>query len=156
DEARRADELNPLLPAPLLWVIDRCLSKDPRSRYAHTADLAADLQQLRVRLPELARESSAAPPRPKARTAARVAIAAAMVAAAFPAGLFVAPLSDDETSFTYIPLSTDAGYQGQPAWSPDGKTIAYVADVSGVLQVFTRGAASALRTQITRSRFDCH
>src|SRR5207248_3471622 len=36
DEPRRADELNPLLPAPLLWVIDRCLAKDPRGRYAHT------------------------------------------------------------------------------------------------------------------------
>src|SRR5205814_126949 len=59
DEPRRADELNPLLPAPLLWVIDRCLAKDPRGRYAHTADLAADLQHLRERLPEIAREIAA-------------------------------------------------------------------------------------------------
>jgi serine/threonine protein kinase len=59
DEPRRAAELNPLLPAPLLWVIERCLAKDSRGRYAHTADLAADLHHLRERLPDIAREFSA-------------------------------------------------------------------------------------------------
>jgi serine/threonine protein kinase len=156
DEPRRADQLNPLLPAPLLWVIDRCLAKDPRGRYAHTADLAADLRHVRERLTDLAREFSAVPPQSTSRTALFRAAAGAAVVMAFAAGVAFSPAPDVTASYKYVPLSTDAGYQGQPAWSPDGKTIAYVADVDGVLQVFTRGVGSALRTQITRSRFDCH
>jgi Tol biopolymer transport system component len=56
----------------------------------------------------------------------------------------------------YTPLATDAGYQGAPAWSPDGKTLAYVADVDGVFQVFTRSLTSTQRAQVTHLRFDCH
>ena len=157
DEPRPAGELNPLIPAPLLWVIDRCLAKDPRGRYAHTADLAADVQRLRDRLPELAREFSTGLSLSKSVPRwIQLASAAAAVAIAFTVGTAVAPSRDVVTPFKYVPLSTDAGYQGQPAWSPDGKTVAYVADVEGVLQVFTRVVGSALRTQITRSRFDCH
>ena len=157
DEPRRADELNPLLPAPLVWVIDRCLAKDPRGRYAHTADLAADVQHVRDRLQEIAREFSAvASPSRRRPALVRTATTAVAVVAAFAAGLATSPSADVPTSHKYVPLSTDAGYQGQPAWSPDGKTIVYVADVDGVLQVFTRGLGAALRTQITRTRFDCH
>ena len=39
--------LNPSLPLPLVWTIERCLSKDPADRYASTRDLARDLQTLR-------------------------------------------------------------------------------------------------------------
>ncbi|HEX2060015.1 MAG TPA: serine/threonine-protein kinase, partial [Thermoanaerobaculia bacterium] len=35
------------VPAPLRWIVDRCLSKDPEDRYVATRDLARDLQYLR-------------------------------------------------------------------------------------------------------------
>jgi hypothetical protein len=40
------------LPAPLRWLIERCLAKDPEERYASTKDLARELELLRRRLPE--------------------------------------------------------------------------------------------------------
>ena len=55
----------------------------------------------------------------------------------------------------FTPLASDSNYQGMPAWSPDGKTIAYVADVDGVRQIFTREPASSKGAPITRARFDC-
>jgi serine/threonine-protein kinase len=37
------------LPAPLVWIVERCLQKDPRLRYDSTGDLARDLVNLRDR-----------------------------------------------------------------------------------------------------------
>src|SRR5262249_15590738 len=56
----------------------------------------------------------------------------------------------------FTPFATDAGYQSAPAWSPDGKEIAYEAEVNGVVQIFTRKLGSAVSTQLTSSSFDCY
>ena len=42
--AARLDE--PTVPAPLSWIVERCLAKAPRERYHSTADLARDLHTL--------------------------------------------------------------------------------------------------------------
>ncbi len=46
-DPERPLDLNPSLPLPLVWTIERCLSKDPADRYTSTRDLARDLQTLR-------------------------------------------------------------------------------------------------------------
>jgi eukaryotic-like serine/threonine-protein kinase len=156
EEPRSLADQNPRLPAPLRWIIERCLSKDPHDRYAATSDLARDLRTLRDRLPETTSEAvSAAPPR--WRLVPVVTLGAALVAGGLITGLALLPDQDDFASYTFRPLANDAGYQGQPAWSPDGKTIAYIAEVDGVPQVFTRSVTSSVgRTQITQSAFEAH
>jgi eukaryotic-like serine/threonine-protein kinase len=37
-------QLNPKVPTPLRWVVERCLAKDADERYASTKDLARDLK----------------------------------------------------------------------------------------------------------------
>ena len=56
DDPEPIASLNPQAPAPLCWVIERCLAKQPEQRYASTSDLARDLAAVRDRLSE-------APPR---------------------------------------------------------------------------------------------
>ena len=43
-------ELEPQLPAPLAWIVRRCLAKDPAARYAATRDLAQELDTIRERM----------------------------------------------------------------------------------------------------------
>jgi predicted ATPase len=50
DEPEPIGRQAPDLPAPLQWIIERCLAKQPEGRYASTRDLAGDLAALRDRL----------------------------------------------------------------------------------------------------------
>ena len=77
---------NPSLPAPLRWLIERCLAKDPGERYASTLDLARELRGLRERLSEAGGTGSwasavAVRAAAQARRPAGLAFIAALVAA---------------------------------------------------------------------------
>jgi predicted ATPase/tRNA A-37 threonylcarbamoyl transferase component Bud32 len=52
DEAARLGSRMPQAPAPFVWIVERCLAKDPKDRYASTRDLARDLAAVRDRLAE--------------------------------------------------------------------------------------------------------
>jgi predicted ATPase len=41
------------VPTPLVWIVERCLAKDPKQRYASTQDLARDLAAMRDRLADV-------------------------------------------------------------------------------------------------------
>lgn len=49
DEPEPIASLNPEVPAPLAWIVERCLAKKPEDRYGSTRDLSRDLATLRDR-----------------------------------------------------------------------------------------------------------
>ena len=53
DEPPPIGQVNPLVPPPLVWTIERCLAKDPHNRYASTLNLARDLAVVRDRMAEV-------------------------------------------------------------------------------------------------------
>jgi len=53
DEPEPIASLNQKAPAPLRWIVERCLSKDPNDRYASTRDLARELGVIWQHLSEL-------------------------------------------------------------------------------------------------------
>ena len=58
DEPERLGAKTLQAPAPFIWIVERCLAKDPKQRYASTRDLARDLAAVRDRLADMpARES---------------------------------------------------------------------------------------------------
>jgi predicted ATPase len=62
-------QLNPGMPAPLFWIVERCLAKAPAGRYASTRDLARDVAAVRDHLSGAAAEPAArAPTLPVPRT----------------------------------------------------------------------------------------
>ena len=52
EEPDSVAQLNPRVPSPVRWLVDRCLSKDPEDRFGTTKDLARDLADVRDHLSE--------------------------------------------------------------------------------------------------------
>ena len=154
EEAPPVAQHRPHLPVALRWIIERCLAKDPASRYASTTDLARDLSTLRERLPEALEGQQVV--RPGAGRRGLVVMSAVAVAAvALVIAAFVLSASAPQMLSSPSPLITYTTFQSTPSWSPDGKTLAYAAQVDGVLQVFTRGLSSSGPDPLTASPFDC-
>ena len=88
DDPAPVREIAPLVPVPLVWVLDRCLAKKPEDRYGSTRDLARDLANLRdgASLVSSSERSAA----PSARGGSRIPwmIAAAAAALLLGAGAF--------------------------------------------------------------------
>lgn len=144
------------IPRPLAWIVERCLMKDRACRYASTFDLYYDLKLLRDRLNDV----EPAPP-PQARKSTRLAplvtcISACLLLAAL-AGrlLWISKDRVDLRQYRLSPVATSETFEGEPAWSRDGKNIAFTADVGHVRQVFVRSRSAHAAAQITRSAQDC-
>jgi eukaryotic-like serine/threonine-protein kinase len=160
EEPAPLPDVAPNAPLLLWWIIERCLAKDPPDRYGSTRDLHRDLRNLRDRFDAVARERRAVAAGTPRRSLLRLALmpAALIVAIVIGAVLWewlAVPVMPDVSAMRFTPYATDAAFEGQPAWSPDGQTIAYAAEVNGVLQIFTRQLTSQSSAQITDSGYDC-
>ena len=153
-----AEPLPASVPAPFRWIVERLLAKEPAERYDSTRDLYRELRQLRERLSESI--SAGAIP---AVTAARkrrwlpgaALIAAGLVLGAGLAALLIQPAPADFSAYKFTPISRDEATERFPRWSPDGKSIAYTADIHGMDQVFTKAVGSRDTTQLTHAKDSC-
>jgi predicted ATPase len=71
DKPSALEEVKRGVPPPVQWIIDRCLAKQPKDRYASTGDLARDLAMLGERLGR---------PQPAASTLGRLTLPAVRTA----------------------------------------------------------------------------
>jgi len=86
DEPPPVDEINPRVPQPLRWIVERCLAKSPRDRYASTRDLARDVQTLRDHSATISSRALAAAAPVEIRRRALPLVAFAVLAVALGAG----------------------------------------------------------------------
>jgi Tol biopolymer transport system component/predicted Ser/Thr protein kinase len=159
-----ADALPATVPAPLRWVIERLLQKEPAERYDSTGDLYRELRQLRDHLPESASASAipavAGNSRGAGSTTGRRAIlgiglAAALACGAGLAALLIRPPAADFSAYKFSPIARYGTTQRYPKWSPDGKSIVYTAEIHGVYQIFTKGIDSLDTAQLTHATDSC-
>jgi Tol biopolymer transport system component/predicted Ser/Thr protein kinase len=151
------------VPAPLRWIIERLLAKDPAERYDSSRDLYRELKQLRERLSDATAPVSgvttaaSAAPVATPRTGWRVPLLAALALAAVASGLTWALVprgrtgANDLATYRFTPLSLETATEREPVWSPDGRSIAYTANVDGIQQLMVRQVGAASAVQLTRA-----
>jgi serine/threonine protein kinase len=141
------------LPAPLKWIIDRCLAKEPEQRYESTRDLYRDLRNLRDRFSEAYSSTALAPVSVQRKQQRQRVVRASVCAACLLLGGFsvdlLKPSGQDMSNYRYTPFSSDASY---PVWSPDGTAAAYAGKVDGIDQVFLRYLNSPAPVQLTHEK----
>ena len=132
DEPEPIGKLNPALPAPLRWVIEQCLAKEPRGRYASTEDLARELARIRDHISEVSGlgEVPAMPGRRRRVFWAVAVAAAALLVAALAATYLRRPPRPATPIRASLTLPEKTHYLGTLALSPDGKRLAFPAGTS--------------------------
>jgi len=146
-------ERRPELPIALRLIVDKALEKDPADRYQTMPDLVVDLRRLSREKLEVQPLASA----PALRSRLSLPLTGViMLALGFALAAWISNRGESAVPRPhYRPFATEAAEETWPAWSPDGKAVAYVAEVKGVKQVFTRSLGSPSAVQITKSRANC-
>jgi Tol biopolymer transport system component/predicted Ser/Thr protein kinase len=160
---------NTLAPHELQWIVDKALAKDVAERYQTMREFAADLRRLRRRMESgtaTQLEVAIAPPSPKWQlplwwgvAGAALALLAMAVVLRVPSlrtGFLPVPpaggVSLEKISLTQ--LTTDPGYEGEPTFSPDGETIAYVSDRSGNFEIYLKQVSGGPDINLTNNPAD--
>lgn len=155
-----AEPLPASVPAPLRWVIERLLAKEPAERYDSTRDLYRELKQIRERVTQGASAITATSTVVvQGKTRHRLLLAAgavACLAVGFVVAFLLRPRSGPNLSqYRFKRLAPGQSEERDPAWSPDGNSIVYRARVHGVQQIFIRVVGSNDAAQLTRASSDC-
>jgi eukaryotic-like serine/threonine-protein kinase len=135
EEPEPVAAVSPKVPAPVRWIIERCLAKNPGERYASTEDLARDLRSAQTHLPELssvsgAGTSTAVPPRRRALRLAAFLLAAGILGAA--GAWLVARRSVPTASVpSFRRVTFQRGNILHGRFAPDGQTVLYSASWEG-------------------------
>ena len=129
---------NPQTPAPLRWIVERCLAKEPDGRYASTKDLARELLSVQGHLSEAI--STPTPiPVVRRRRAVPLGVAAIILAAALGAVLQHWWTSREPVSLPrFQQLTFRRGNLYSARFAPDGRTIVYGAGWDGApFEIYT-------------------
>ncbi len=134
EEPEPLGQVNPRAPAPLRWIVERCLAKDPEERYASTRDLARDLRSIRDHLSETSAAAAAvaepaAAVRRRRTLLAGGVVAAAVLAVAFLAGRWTSGGKAANPSFDRLTFRRGAILTAR--FAPGGDSVVYGAAWEG-------------------------
>ena len=126
------DPLPQTVPAPLRWIVERCLAKEASARYESTRDLYRELHSLRGHISEALVSSGSVAAGGRRRATRRwlwpvVALAGAALTAAagYWWGARARPAAGPQTP---VPLTSSGGMVLNPSFSPDGSEVVFAWD----------------------------
>ncbi len=161
DEPEVISGLNVKIPAPVRWIVERCLAKEPRSRYTSTDDLAKELATVRDRLSEA---TSAVEIQGELHTPVRRQrwwIPAAIAGATLVVLCIAAWGLRRSDIFWQNPLAGARftrftnweGSEADAAISPDGKFVAFLSDRDGPYDAWVAQVSSGEFLNLSKGQF---
>jgi eukaryotic-like serine/threonine-protein kinase len=134
EEPEPLGAINPRAPAPLRWIVERCLAKDPEERFGTTRDLARDLASIRDHLSDavvVSGESRAAAPAARRFRFWPVLLGAGLVAAVSLASFSLGRRGGKTPPASYRQLTFRRGAISSARFAPDGQTVLYGTSLEG-------------------------
>ena len=137
DSPKSLAKLAPGTPKELIWLVERCLSKDPSQRPESAAAVARELRQIA--------ETSVAPTVHTLRAASLTrsrnrwawAAVASLAGAVAIGGLILSRRTPvDDVDARLSALVTWPSEEGESRISPDGQSVSFVSSLDGVLRLF--------------------
>jgi eukaryotic-like serine/threonine-protein kinase len=132
------DDIARDVPARVKEIVRRMLAAKPAERYQCARDVELDL---RAAMSAPAETEAVLPSRhPPGRRRALIAVGCvASALAGAGAATYLAPSpAVAPPRISFMSLTKDPGYEGEPTFSPDGQTIAYVSDRTGNFEIFLK------------------
>jgi serine/threonine-protein kinase len=132
----------PAVPADLNALVMRCLEKSPAARYQTAGEL----------LEQLERHAPAEPRR--TRRAFVVGLAVVIAAAGVVAWATLGVVRPSRAQPTLQQATFRQGVQQNPAWSPDGRTLAFSGDAGAVRKIFVKRMDTGEERPLTTGPYD--
>ncbi|MEO8435365.1 MAG: protein kinase [Pyrinomonadaceae bacterium] len=169
EEPRPAIELNSQLPPEVMDILAKAMAKAPGERYRHAGDFELDLRRLKRAVETNSLPSSQVKagaiikPRGWRATSMLAALGALLILGVAVAGWMLnrsrrQPVSEAASAplgrVTLAPITVDQGYEGEPTFSPDGQTIAYVSDRTGNFEIFLKQVTGGPDINLTNNPAD--
>jgi hypothetical protein len=161
-----AEPLPPPVPAPLRWVVERCLAKDAAERYDSTRDLYRELKHARERLSEASASSPVQPAirHPKWHVWGSAIVVALAIAAITLVAARLAWRTPEPPLWSGIVLGGDERLVLENAFSPeplpDGSLLIVKLNAEGRFQLHRfwpgSGRIQALPIRMSQSFYSAH
>jgi serine/threonine protein kinase len=159
-------QANSQAPPELADILAKALAKEPSERYQHAGDFELDLRRFKRAFESntlISTRTQLGVLTEKARK--KILGWPAIILGLIVLGIGGAAwkLSRSATTpkravilerVTLTPLTTDPGYEGEPTFSPDGQTIAYVSDRTGDFEIFLKQISGGPDINITNNKAD--
>lgn len=145
--------LNPELPRELERIVEKALAKRARDRYQHASNLHSDLLALQRRLDSA--DYVASRVRLRVRLPGRLVLAGAAAVAVAVAGLALWQTVRNDSkpgallAGTPRQLTSDAGWEAEPALSPNGSLVAYAAGDPAAADIWLVDSRGGSRLRLT-------
>ena len=143
-------DIDPAASPEIVHIVDKALEKDRDLRYQSMRELRADLARVKRDGPS---SGALAVPVQKARRKWIVPLLSAAAAIIGAAAYLLWSQPRNGASPTPIRALTrvtfEDGLQGQPAWSPDGKFLAYVSNHGGNVDIWVQPLAGGRAVRVT-------
>jgi Tol biopolymer transport system component len=157
DEPEPIGTVSSQSPAPLRWIVERCLSKDPDARYASTKDLVRDLESVGNHLSEVAGGAMSLDSSRRSRFQfwiPAVIVAALVVAAGVTLWRLRRPVWQNPLAGARFSRFTSwEGSELDASISSDGKFVAFLSDHDGPFDAWIAQIGSGAFLNLTKGRF---